>query len=53
MQMEWENTLTFQFNRYISTNLFIYPRFDDSEEKTTNTYWQLKEYLSVGFTYSM
>ena len=53
MQMEWENTLTFQFNRYISTNLFIYPRFDDSEEKTTNTYWQLKEYLSIGFTYSM
>ena len=53
MQMEWENTLTFQFNRYISTNLFIYPRFDDSEEKTTDTYWQLKEYLSVGFAYSM
>ena len=53
VQMEWENTLTFQFNRYISTNLFIYPRFDDSVDKTTNTYWQLKEYLSIGFSYSM
>lgn len=53
LQLEWENTLTFQFNRYISTNLFIYPRFDDSIDKTTNTYWQLKEYLSIGFSYSM
>ena len=52
-QLEWENTLTFQFNRYISTNLFIYPRFDDAVDRTTDTYWQLKEYLSVGFAYSM
>lgn len=51
--LEWENTLTFQFNRYISANLFIYPRFDDSVSKTTSTLWQLKEYLSVGFAYSM
>ena len=51
--LEWENTLVFQFNRYISTNLFIYPRFDDAVDRTTSTYWQLKEYLSVGFTYSM
>ena len=52
-QLEWENTFTFQFNRFISANLFVYPRFDDTVEKTTDTYWQLKEYLSVGFTYSM
>ena len=53
LQMEWENTLSFQFNRYISTKLFIYPRFDSHEERTTSTYWQLKEYLSIGFAYSM
>ena len=53
LQMEWENTLTFQFNRYISTKLFLYPRFDSHEERTTSTYWQMKEHLSIGFAYSM
>lgn len=52
-QFEWENTLTFQFNRYIATKLFIYPRFDDAADKITSTYWQLKEHLSIGFSYSM
>lgn len=53
LQLEWENTISFQFNRYISTNLFLYPRFDSQEERTTSTYWQLKEFLSIGFAYSM
>jgi hypothetical protein len=51
--LEWENTISFQFNRYISTKLSFYPRFDDHEERTTDTYWQLKEFLSIGFAYSM
>lgn len=53
VQLEWENTISFQFNRYISTKLSFYPRYDDHEERTTNTYWQLKEFLSIGFAYSM
>lgn len=53
VQLEWENTISFQFNRYISTKLSFYPRFDDHEERTTDTYWQLKEFLSIGFAYSM
>ena len=53
LQMEWENTLTFQLNRYISTKLFLYPRFDSHEERTTSTYWQMKEHRSIGFAYSM
>lgn len=53
LQLEWENTIGFQFNRYISTKLSFYPRFDSHEERTTNTYWQLKEFLSIGFAYSM
>jgi hypothetical protein len=53
VQLEWENTINFQFNRYISTKLSFYPRFDDHEERTTDTYWQLKEFLSIGFAYSM
>lgn len=53
-EIEWENTLTFQFNKYISTNLFVYPRFDDaSSVKDDKTgYWQLMEYFSLGFNYS-
>lgn len=52
-EIEWENTISFQFNRYISSNLFVYPRFDDgTTRKEGDSYWQLKEYLSVGFSYS-
>ena len=53
-ELEWENTLSFQFNRYISTNLFLYPRFDDGAKKRDDHhgYWQFKEYASVGFSYS-
>ena len=52
-ELEWENTLTLRFNRWISTNIFIYPRFDDGATRINNhSYWQLKEYASVGFAYS-
>lgn len=52
-ELEWENTITFQFNRYISTNVFIYPRFDDgAQRKDGQSYWQFKEFASVGFSYS-
>ena len=54
MQMEWENTVTFQFNKYLSSNLFVYPRFDDStaNKDASLGYWQFKEYLSIGFAYA-
>jgi len=53
-ELEWENTITFQFNKYISSNLFIYPRFDDGTSNRNNDlgYWQFKEYMSIGFAYS-
>ena len=52
-ELEWENTLTFQFNKYISTNIFLYPRFDDgATRKEGDSYWQFKEFASVGFSYS-
>ena len=52
-EIEWENTITFQFNRYISTNIFLYPRFDDGvKRKDDQSYWQFKEFMSVGFSYS-
>lgn len=52
-ELEWENTITFQFNKYISTNIFLYPRFDDgATRKDGDSYWQFKEFASVGFSYS-
>lgn len=53
-EVEWENTFTFQFNKYISSNIFIYPRFDDGSSVRDDHYgyWQFKEYASIGFTYS-
>ena len=52
-EIEWENTITFQFNRYISSNLFLYPRFDDGAKRDEgDSYWQFKEFMSIGFSYS-
>ena len=53
-EMEWENTFTLQFNKYISTCLYLYPRFDDSAMRLDDHgYFQFKEYFSFGFSYSM
>lgn len=51
--IEWENTVTLNISKYISTNLFIYPRFDDAGSYDENLgYWQFKEYMSLGFSYA-
>lgn len=53
-EVEWENTFTFQFNKFISSKLFIYPRFDDgSARDSKHGYLQLREFISVGFSYTM
>ncbi len=52
VQMEWENTITLNIVKYISTNIFLYPRFDDGGNYDENLgYWQFKEYCSLGFSY--
>ena len=52
-ELEWENTFTFRFNRYISSRVFIYPRFDDGVGRDDHyAFWQLKEFASIGFQYS-
>ena len=49
VQVEWENTIDLSVNRYLSTKIFLYPRFDDSIQKADDeSYFQFKEYLSVG-----
>ena len=53
VEFEWENTFTFQFNKYISTNVFVYPRFDDNRARDDDHgYWMFKEYCSIGFNYN-
>ena len=52
-EIEWENTFTFQFTKYLSANLYVYPRFDDSRKRDdTNGYFMYKEYLSIGLSHS-
>lgn len=52
-ELEWENTFTLRFNRFISSQLFIYPRFDDGVSRDSRyAFWQLKEFASIGFQYS-
>ena len=46
---EWENTLNLSINKYLSTKLFLYPRFDKGvQKKEGQSYFQFNEYLSVG-----
>lgn len=49
-KVEWENTFLFKINDFLSTELFLYPRFDDSvKRKEGKSYTQFKEYISLGF----
>lgn len=51
-ELEWENTFALRVSKYISANLFLFPRFDDSGKKDDDLgYLQFKEYSSIGFTY--
>lgn len=53
VEYEWENTFSFQFNKYISSKLFIHPRFDDNRQRDDHHgYWMFKEFLSIGFNYA-
>lgn len=52
-ELEWENTFAFRFNKWISSNIFVYPRFDDARTRDDHHgYFQYKEYASLGISYS-
>lgn len=53
--IQWENTFTFTINKYLNTKLYVYPKFDDSASryKGKHDYFMLKEWLSLGFNYSI
>ena len=53
VELEWENTFVFQFNRFVSAQIFLYPRFDDGVARDSHHgYLQFKEYASLGFNFS-
>lgn len=50
---EWENTFNFQLNKFLSTQIYLYPRFDSSSETATKwRHWMLREILSFGISYT-
>ena len=52
-KMEWENQFELKVTKYISANLFLYPRFDDANDPDDSLgYFQLQEWSSIGLTYS-
>jgi hypothetical protein len=54
VNISWENTFDFRLNRYLSTSLFIHPRFDDGVKlsEDNDTYFQFKEMFTFGLSYS-
>lgn len=55
IQGDWENTLMFTINRYLTTQIYAHWRYDSSTKyKAEFEKWrkmQMKEVLSFGFTY--
>lgn len=52
-QADWENTLSFDINRFLSTQIYVHARYD-TQSAYRNPDWhklQLKEILSFGFSY--
>lgn len=54
LQGDWENTISFDINRFLTTQIYVHLRYDSSTKKREDTkwhQWQLKEILSFGFSY--
>lgn len=53
--IEWENTYSFQINKYLNCRLFVYPKFLDNKPNYKNehgSYFMLREWLSLGVSYA-
>lgn len=48
VQAEWEHTFNLLINKYLTTELFLHPRFDDSVNRNSdNPFFQFKENFSL------
>ncbi|MDE6239052.1 MAG: DUF3078 domain-containing protein [Muribaculaceae bacterium] len=53
-QADWENTLQFEINKFLTTQIYAHLRYDTRGVSAEGTKWkklQLKEILSIGFAY--
>ena len=55
-QADWENTVSFEINRFLTTQIFVHARYDSKTPPVDDpdSKWkklQLKEILSIGFAY--
>lgn len=51
---DWENRLTFDINKFLSTQVYAHARYDTATPKCDDPSWkklQVKEILSIGFSY--
>lgn len=56
IQGDWEHKLSFNINKYLSTNLYVIFRYDSQMSPDPDSKWrklQIKEMLSFGFTYNI
>ncbi len=51
---DWENTMSFTLNRYLSTQIYAHLRYDTSSDIRQGNWrhWMIKEILSFGFQYT-
>lgn len=53
-QADWENTLSMDINRFLTTQIYAHARYDSHTPRSADTRWhklQLKEIFSIGFAY--
>lgn len=56
LQGDWENTISFSINRFLSTQIYVHLRYDSTTGRRDDTKWhkwQLREVLSFGFAYTL
>lgn len=54
VQADWENTIVFEINKFLTTQLFMHARYDTRTPRLEDSKWhklQFKEILSIGFAY--